>query len=548
MSRRSLIGVLVVLCFACGREARRPAATEAAVLSDLPEDGGTLIRRLDVDILSLNPVIAATRNDAYVANYLFTPLIYIGKDLQPVPGLATSWEISEDGLVYRFELDKRATFSDGTPVRASDVIFTLRRIVDPASEAVQFYGSFRNLDLERTRALGAHTLEVAFREPLASQLIRFTELRVLPEHFYSTGDFRRDFNDRALGSGPYRVVRREPGKEVVLRRRPDFWGTRPHIETIVFKVITDHGTAWNAVKRGDIDETMIGSDTWLRERNDPALAATLDFRRFYTLNYNYIAWNTRDPLLRDSRVRRAFAMCVPVDVIVRDLYHGTARAMSGPFTPDDWAFNPNVPVIRYDPDGARRTLAEAGWIDTNGDGILDRGGKRLGFDLVIMSGSATARQIAQMLQAEMKNVGIAMEIVMLDGATALERLLAGNYQATYLSWDLDPDPDPYALFHSTQMPPRGQNFVFYSDPRADRLIDAGRREFDRSKRRQLYWQLHELLSEAQPYTWLIQVSVKWAINKRVRGIDVSHGPGLFLWYPGELAWWIPREHQTLTRQ
>ncbi|HEX7832782.1 MAG TPA: hypothetical protein VF787_24230, partial [Thermoanaerobaculia bacterium] len=132
-------------------------------------------------------------------------------------------------------------------------------------------------------------------------------------------------------------------------------------------------------------------------------------------------------------------------------------------------------------------------------------------------------------------------------AMAIQRILAGNYEAAYLGWDLDPDPDPFALFHSSQMPPRGQNFVFFSNAEADRIIEAARQELDISKRKELYWRLHELLVDEQPYTWTVQVSSKWAINKRVRGVATSRGYGLFLWYPGELGWWIAKDSQQPSR-
>ena len=537
--------LLLSLCLACGRE--RKAAPPPPVADNTPRDGGTLVRRLETDIITLNPVTASSRYDSYVAQYLFTPMVYVDRGLQPVPGLAKSWDISKDGKLYRFELNPKATFSDGTPVRASDVLFTLRKIADPASEAVQTAGSFELLDLPNTKVIDDHTIEVAFREALAMQLVRFRDVYIVPEHVYSKGNFRNDYNTTVVGNGPYTLVRREANREIVLQRRKDYWGTQPHIQTIIFKIINDHGTAWNALKRQEIDETVIASDTWLREHNDPVLNRYIDFRRFYKFNYNYIAWNGRNPLLADKRLRRALAMCIPTDAVINDLYHGTARAMSGQFTPDSWAYNPNVPVIRYDPVGAQQMLASLGWTDHDGDGILDngkdKGRQKLAFELLALSGSATGKQLVQMVQAEMKKAGVQVDVVILDGATAIQRIYNGNYEAAYLSWDLDPDPDPYALFHSSQFPPRGQNFAFYANPEADRLMDAARRELDQSKRKDLYWRLHEVLAEDQPYAWVVQASAKWGINKRVRGVDVSPGLGLFLWYPGELGWWIANAPQ-----
>lgn len=533
--------LLLALCLACGREPKKPVAANAAAVpvdDTTPRDGGTLYRRLDGDIGSLNPILPSSRYDRYVTNYLYTPMVYLDRKLQPVPGLAKSWDISDDGRVYRFDLDPKATFTDGSKVLASDVLFTLRKIVDPKTEALQIFGSFEKLDLSRTKVIDDHTIEIAFREPLAMQLLRFMDLFVLPEHVYAKGDFRNDFDSNVVSSGPYKLVRREIGKEIVLERRADYWREHPHIQTIVMKVVNDHGTAWNALKRREIDETLIASDTWYREQKNPELTKFIDFRRFYTLNYNYIAWNAHNPLLGDKRVRRALSMAIPTDAVVQDLYHGTARTMSGHFTPDEWAYNPNVPVIRYDPDGAKRLLASLGWTDRNGDGILENGKRKFSLQLLALSGSGTGKLLVQMVQAELKAIGVDVELVTLDTATAIQRVMSGNYDAVYMGWDLDPDPDPYALFHSSQVPPHGQNIVFYANAEADRLIAAARKELDRSKRKEMYWRVHEILAEDQPYTWITQASAKWGINKRVRGVDVSPGYGLFTWYPGELGWWL----------
>ena len=178
---------------------------------------------------------------------------------------------------------------------------------------------------------------------------------MLPEHVYSQGDFKTNFISRAVGSGPYRLVRRVAGQQVLLERRPEYWGPHPYLQRVLFKVITDDATAWAAMKRGEIDETIIPTDSWFAESRRPELQKIIDFRRFYMLDYNYIPWNTRDPILSEKRLRRALAMCIDLKSIIENLYHGTARAMNGPFTPDQWAYNPEVPVIEYNPQEALRT-------------------------------------------------------------------------------------------------------------------------------------------------------------------------------------------------
>ena len=534
--------LFLLLFVACTNERPLPAVSTPED-QNKPQDGGTVIRRLPGDVATLNPVMAQSIHDRYVDFYLFTPMVHFDVNLQVTPGLADKWDISADGKEYTFHLNPNATFSDGTPVRASDVLFTLKKIVDPTTEAPQIAGGFEQLELKGTRVVDEHTIIVAFKEALAPQLSHFNDLLVLPEHVYSRGDFKNDYTSKVVGNGPYRLVRRVPGKEILLERRPEYWGPRPNLQRVLFKVITEDSTAWNAMKRGEIDETIITTDTWLAESRRTELLKFIDFRRFYTLNYNYIPWNTRDPLVSDKRLRRALAMCIDLKSIIDNLYHGTARAMNGPFTPDQWAYNPDVPVIEYNPQEALRILRSLGWLDTDRDGILDKKKKPLKIEMLVISGSSASTQFAPLFQAELKKIGVQLDIVPLDFATFTQRVLAGNYQCGYLNWNLDPDPDPFPLFHSSQFPPRGQNLVFYSNPEADRLMEAGRRELDQAKRKVIYRQLHALLAADQPYTWTVQVSSKWAVNKRLRDVKESKGWGLYLWFPGELGWWIPRDQR-----
>ena len=540
--KRTAVALALLFLVACRNERPQPVAA-AAEDESVPQDGGTIIRRLNGDISSLNPVMASSHFDRFVAFYLFTPMVYFDQNLEVAPGLAQKWEISADGRQYTFHLNPAATFSDGSPVRASDVLFTLRKIVDPLTEAPQIAGGFEQLDLNATKVIDDKTIVVAFKVALAPQLKRFYDLLVLPEHVYSQGNFKTDWVSQAVGSGPYRVVRREPGKEIVLEKRPDYWGEKPHIDTVVFKIIVDDTTAWNALKRDDIDETIIPSDTWLNESRRPELQKAIDFRRFYTLQYNYVPWNTRHPLLGDKRIRRALGMCIDLQSIITNLYHGTARAMTGPFTPDQWAYNPEVPVIQYNPAEAQRILSSLGWLDTNGDGILEKDGRPFRVEMLITGGNSPSAPFAQLFQAELKKIGVQLDVTTLDPSAFIQRILAGNYGCAYLSWDLDPDPDPFTLFHSSQIPPRGQNIVFFANAQADRLLEAARLEFKQSERVKLYRQFHALLADEQPYTWTIQVSSKWALRKRVHNVKDSKGWGLFGWYPGELGWWIPRNQR-----
>jgi peptide/nickel transport system substrate-binding protein len=534
-----LASLTVALLAACApSERREPAPAEKPpVVSSTPQDGGTLIRRLESDINTLNFVMHTTEYEKDVLSYIHAALVEIDKELKIAPGIAESWTVSPDGKLYTFKLNPAATFSDGRPVTARDVVFTLRKIVDPKSESVQLAGLYENLDLANTKAIDPHNVQVAFTQSRASQLYAFN-IAILPEHFYARGNFKSAFNRSVLGAGPYVLREIKPGQTIRLQRRSKYWREIPPIETVLFKVLPDDDAAWNAVKRGELDEMQITSDHWKREKNDPQLQERLDFRRFYQLGYDFIAWNTKDPLLADPRMRRALASCLDRRSIISSLFHGTARIMTGPFTPDMWAYNSDVKAIEYGPDAARNVFEELGWRDTNEDGVFDKDGKPLEIEMLLAAGNTTSAAQAQVFQQGLEQAGARLKVTSLDAAALFERVMAGNYQATMLGWNLDLDPDLYSILHSSQTPPAGQNFVFFSNPEVDRLIEQGRLQLDEEARKETYRQLHALLAEQQPYTWTVQVSTKWAINKRVRNVEEANGLGLFYWHPGPLQWWL----------
>ena len=536
--------LLLSLALGCGRETAYRASSPAGPSDDTPQEGGTLVRRLEGDVTSLNPISGSSRYEAEVTWFLFTPLLQLDQELNLIPGLAEKWEISTDGRLYTFHLNPRATFEGGVPVRAADVLFTLRKIVDPTSEAPQLAGAFEGIDWSHTAAVDDHTVTVAFNQPRAGQVFAFV-LDVLPEHIYSKGDFKTGYATRAVGNGPYRLVRRVPDKEILLERREDYWGPRPYLRRILFKIVVDDNTAWNAMKRGELDDTLVTSDQWQLEGNTPQVQRVMDIRRFYTLSYNCIPWNNRDPILSDKRVRRALAMCLDRKSIIANIFHGTARVMTGPFTPDQWAYNPNVPAIEYDPEGALKLFQQAGWGDSDGDGILDKGGKPLQIEMLVAAGTSATVPFVQVYQSELKQIGVELKVLSVDPAVMIQRILKGNYQAAYMGWDIDPDPGGilFPMFHSSQFPPAGENIVFYANAEVDQLLVDGRQEMNRSRRMAIYQHLHEILAADQPYFWTMQVSAKWAVSRRIHNVKESKGFGLYDWFPGPLEWWIPADQQ-----
>jgi peptide/nickel transport system substrate-binding protein len=500
---------------------------------------------LESDVHSLNPLHAENPSERYITRYLFTPLVYLDAKMHPVPGIAQSWSVSDDHLVYRFVLDNRATFSDGSPVRARDVVFTLKKIHDPKSLAHNAR-EFAYLDLARTREIGDTTVEVAFQKALAAQMTWFADVHVLPEHFYNRGDFRTDYSARALGSGPYTLLRRD-GDVIVVQRRKDYWREKPHIDRVIFHVLTDFTTAWLALKRGDVDESYIPSHDWPQAHNDPVLKRDLNFSLFSSPDYICVAWNLRNPILRDIRVRHALAMSVSMEDALR-LYDGTARGFMGPFSPDHEGYNPAVHAPPYNPAEAQKLLAEAGWIDHDKDGILLKDGKP--FRIVLLIPGTGVQPFAQLMQAQLHKIGVKLDVDPMDLAAAQQRIERGDYDAACFTRSLDPDADFYPLFHSSQFPTAvgngpttGRNVVFYANKDVDQLLEQARTEMNPERRRTLCQRIHQIIADDQPYSFYIQLKSKWGMRKRLHGVEISPLRGLFLWYPGEFGWWIAGEKQ-----
>jgi len=542
LSLAAFLAVTAVLPLGCGQPAETKSPVTESVSDDAPpEEGGRLVLRLDNGLNTMNPVLRTTAYELTVAGFLFDGLIELDRDLNPAPGLAISWTVSDDGLSYRFQLDPQATWSDGTPVTAQDVVFSLGKYKSD-SPLVSAY--LEDLNVEKTRAVDEHTVDVVFDAYHAGQLYSFG-IAIIPEHVYGVGSFTDDHNDTAVGSGPYRLKRYEPGSELLLVRRDDYAGVRPHIQQVMFRVIPNGSVAWSALTRGEIDEMRLTTAQWELYAEEPGVRDLITFHQFYELGFNFIAWNNRRPPLDDAAIRRALTMGIDRAAVVKHVYHGGARVMTGPYMLEQWAFNPEVAPIPYDPEAASRALEGAGWVDEDGDGVRSKDGKDLRIELLVTADDQTSMSQGQIYQDALKKIGVDIELRGLELTSLIERLLSGDYDAAFLGYSMDLDPDLYANFHSSQFTPKGSNWVFYSNPEVDELLKRGQEARSFDERQAIYRTLHERLARDQPVTWLLQPSTRWAFSDRIKNVQAAPGLGFFGWSPGPRAWWIPRSQQKL---
>ncbi|HEY1434111.1 MAG TPA: ABC transporter substrate-binding protein [Thermoanaerobaculia bacterium] len=504
-----------------------------------PVDGGVLRRRLTGEPTTLNGVLQSSLPEAQVLQYVQRNLFDFDAGLTLVPGLAEGMEISADGLMFTIALRADAIWEDGKPVSARDAVFTIRKIVDPKVPAQVFKPLFE--EMVSVEALDERRFAVRFSKPYAYRPMAFV-LPLLPAHRFEGQKFLKARDNRApLSDGPYRFVSWKTQQTIELARNEKYAGPRAHFDRILFRVVPDNTTAYRMLLDDTLDEDELDAGLKQRAASDPAFSACCRLVEFYNLDYNYIVLNNRSPLFSDARVRRAMTMLLDRAAIVRGLYRGSARIISGPWAPDSPAYDARVEPLPFDPAAAARLLDEAGWKAPSAAAGREKDGKRFEFDLLVSEGSEVGRQIDEMFSAELSRVGVTARVRTLEWAAFVEKVDAGAFEAASLAWSaVDPNPDPYFYWHSSQCAPNGINDGCYASPEADRLITEARQEMDPARRLEKLHGLHRYLRDEAPAVFVVNAARKYAFRKRVRGLSTSP-LGLFGIWPGPLGWWAAPE-------
>jgi peptide/nickel transport system substrate-binding protein len=505
--------------------------------ADTPADGDWLINHLSAEPATLNPI---TATDAYASNiddYIYESLLKRDeKTLELVPVLAESWEISKDHLTYTFHLKKNIQWQDGFPFTARDVRYSFDRIRDPKVDAAHLRNYYQ--DIEKLDVLDDYTVRFHYRIPYFRALEFCGGIPLVPAHLFKPSD---DFNSHPIGrhpvgTGPYQLLEWKTGEEIVLVKNERYWGQKPHLKRIVFKIITDSTVALQVLKQGALDLMSLRPIQWMKQTNNERFQESYAKLKYYLPSYNYIGWNLRRPLFSDRLVRRAMTMLVPRQTILDKILFGLGVVVSGPFYVNGPDYVHSIEPLPYDPEAAVKLLKAAGWEDHDGDGILDKDGTPFSFEFLITAGSKFAEQLATILQENLKDIGIRMEIIKLEWAVFIQRIQGHDFDACTLGWSLGWESDPYQVWHSSQAD-KGSNFIGFKNAEADRIIEEARKEFDPDKRHQMYHRLHEIIHEEQPYTFLFTMEALVAVSRRFQNVNV-YRMGLA---PRE--WWVPKNLQ-----
>jgi peptide/nickel transport system substrate-binding protein len=427
---------------------------------------------------------------------IFSSLVKKTREYTVEPDLALTWEIP-DPVTYIFHLRDDAAFHDGRKVTARDVVYTFRTLLDGSVRTTKA-GTFRLVD--SVEAPDEHTVVFKLKEPFAPFLSNLSRgaVGVVPDGSPA------NVAQNPIGSGQFQFVRYIPDGEIVLKRNDTYYGKKPQISSVVFKIVPEAIVRALELRKGSVDIALNA----LPPDTVEVLKGTGDLLVLDApgTTYQYVAFNLRDPTFHDVRVRQAFAHAIDRDKIIQYLMRNQARLATGVIPIGNWSYTSDVTTYGYDPARARQLLGEAG---------------KTGLSFTFRTSTdEMGRLVATVFQQQLREVGINMNIQSNEPATFSADIEKGNFQAYSRRWiGGNNDPDIFNLiFHSTMTPPNGANRGFYLNPEVDRLIDLGRRETDMEKRRIAYQRIQQIVADDLPYVSLFYVNNVAVYNKRIEGM------------------------------
>jgi peptide/nickel transport system substrate-binding protein len=533
---RVALGMLAALAVTAG--CRPPDGPAAGPVGD-PVPGGTGIIAVTSDFQAFNPVTNTALVTLEVINFmLFTPLIQYDSDFNPVPHLAESWDLDENGVTFRLRNDVR--WHDGQPVTAEDVKFTFDLAKTP--EAASLLESAYLTMVRSAQVIDPHTIRFEFVAPHSRPLEGFWWAPV-PRHVLegvAAADLAQaPFNRQPVGSGPFRFVSWDAGQRVTLEANPDYpeaLGGRPRLDRVVFRVTEEATTRLTELLTGaiDVNYTVVPDEARQVEGQRGVELMHYPGREFLYIGLN----NEREPF-RDPRVRQAIAHVVDRQGLVDAVLLGYAEPSAG-LVPPWHPMNPGVDPVPHNIETAQRLLAEAGWADSDGDGILDRNGQPLRFTLMLSS-DRLRQDIATVLQQQLRRAGIDARLQVMEFQTLLRQHRGRDYDAVLSSWILDTFRiDATPLFSCEEArKPESANRAGYCNPDADRLMMAALREADDGRARSLWGEFTQVLQRDQPIVFLVWTELMAGVAPRIQDVQMDARGKLL----NAHEWWIPEDRR-----
>jgi len=498
-------------------------------------EGDWVVDAFAAQVAKITPYISGDAyGNAIIGRVLETLADRDPDTLEWSPLLAESWTISDDGLTITFKIRRGITFSDGEPLTAHDVAFTYDFITNPDIDAPRYRNGMAGV-VESIVATDDTTVVATFSRPYFEAFETVASLRILPKHFY--GEISpEDINKKPgllLGSGPYRMnspTQWVPGEPLSLVRNERYWGPTPTFDRVVYREINNDVARLTAFGNGEIDLFPAQPEQYVKLLEDEELLQRTQHFEYERPvgGYGFMAWNqlrggTTPTRFADKRVRQAMTMLVPRQQLWDNLLLGYGFGVTGPFNRLSAQYNQDLEPWPYDVERAKALLKEAGYEDRDGDGVIeDADGEPFKFKYTFPSasgGNGFWDRVVLLVRDSFANAGIVVELDPLEWSVFSEKLKGRDFDLISLAWSAGIESDVHQMFHTDNIGEGADNFMSYSNPKLDALIDEARSTVDQEKRMALWNQVHEIIHEDQPYTFLYSRKSLIFVDDRFENVE-----------------------------
>ena len=538
MKKAICIFLLLITFSCCKGKPSEISGADMKSVSGEPAYGDTLIEGSIGEPSVLIPMLAGDQSSHEVAGLVFNGLVKYDTDLSVIGDLAESWDISKDGLVITFHLRKGVKWTDGVEFTAEDVLYGYKTIIDEKTPTA-YSEDFRQV--KKAEVPDPYTFRVTYEKPFAPALTSWGSLVVLPKHLLEGKDITKsELTRNPVGMGPYIFRKWVTGQELVLDSNKTYFEGRPYIDQFIYRVIPDRAAMFLELRTGGVDMMDLTPLQYMKQTDNDFFKANFNKFKYPAFQYTYMGFNLKHPFFKDKRVRQAIAYGIDKSEIVDVVLFGLGSPATGPYVPNTWPYNPDVKKYEYNPEKAKQLLKEAGWEDTDGDGLLDKDGRPFEFTILTNIGNSLRMNTATIIQWRLAKIGIKVNIRVLEWSTFVNEFVdKRRFEAVILGWSIGLDPDQYDIWYSGKTKEKEFNFVSYNNPEVDALLEKGRRTFDINERKKAYFRIQEILADELPYIFLYVPDATTIVSARFKGIKPAP-IGITYNLP---KWYVPKRLQ-----
>lgn len=478
---------------------------------------------VDVDAETYNPILTNNTSGNRVGQLIFNGLIRLDNELVPQPALAESWDISEDGLTYTFHLRTGVKFHDGADFTSADVKYTYDEILDEENNA-----PYRNRYVAVTSVECPDDETVVFNLNMTnSALMAYMDLGIIPQ---GAMDNAVAFGTAPVGTGPYKVESYTLNSQTVLSANEDYWEGTPGTDTINVFVINDNSTRLASLESGDVDfvcSPLTASDLELVEDNKD-----LVMNHVPGLGFTYLGFNVEDPIIGDLAVRQAVAYMTDKQNISDVIYSGMDTPGKTPLLSSSWAYDDSLKDYEYSKEKAEAALDDAGWVDSDGDGIRDKDGTPLAFTISTHTDDTSRFQVVEYLQNQLKEIGMDVDVSLTEWASFSDSMMQHSLQVWVAGWLNQLDPDRmYDMFYTDG----GSNYGCFSDSEVDEALDAGRASSDETERAGNYQKIAQTVTDNVWYVTLVEQAYISIHSNKLEGYTVYPSGSIYTLWQSKIA-------------